>query len=399
MEKILIIVSIIGMVNGMIYYTDQKLNCSKTVTGTFCYNGPKFDQWGQYKSCAKQGTIAITFDDGPSEYTAHILDVLKKYNMKATFNIIGKKIRNYKDIIQRMADEGHQIASHTYNHVDLVNASVTQYEMEQFEIALIRENFNGVLSNQSIPHYIRAPHGFMAEDSIQVLRNMEYLPIHWGALTHDSDGVTAEDIVHIYYSHFGGLTGTGIYSDNLTMITQQHDTERNTSATMEAVANYLNSTFGARGVKFVTMAECLNNIQPMYYRTPRLQNDPTCANGIRGDNNACCPKSCGKCGGTGCSEQIGGADNCCSANIAQAKYSCDLSPAPCVIQTAPTSMEADPTCKNGIKKNNLCCLGTCDTCGGSGCSLYLGGSKGCCSASILNANMSCQTNPAPCVIY
>ncbi len=61
--------------------------------------------------------IAITFDDGPHPvYTPQILDILAKYNAKATFFVIGKKVDEHPDVIKRIVKEGHEVANHTYNH-------------------------------------------------------------------------------------------------------------------------------------------------------------------------------------------------------------------------------------------------------------------------------------------
>jgi peptidoglycan/xylan/chitin deacetylase (PgdA/CDA1 family) len=64
--------------------------------------------------------IALTFDDGPyPRATVSILNTLKKYNCVATFFVLGNRVPNYKNIIQRMADEGNEIGNHSYNHKQL----------------------------------------------------------------------------------------------------------------------------------------------------------------------------------------------------------------------------------------------------------------------------------------
>jgi len=62
-------------------------------------------------------TVYLTFDDGPSNRTVEILDILKKEDIKATFFIIGKEGEKEKDLLKRMADEGHSIGIHTYSHI------------------------------------------------------------------------------------------------------------------------------------------------------------------------------------------------------------------------------------------------------------------------------------------
>lgn len=67
--------------------------------------------------------IAITFDDGPSQYTPEILDSLKENNSAATFFVLGSQVNNNKDILIRMLEEGNQIGNHTYNHKKLTTIS------------------------------------------------------------------------------------------------------------------------------------------------------------------------------------------------------------------------------------------------------------------------------------
>jgi peptidoglycan/xylan/chitin deacetylase (PgdA/CDA1 family) len=67
-------------------------------------------------SCAVPGTIAVAFDDGPYIYTDQVLDTLAGSGIQATFFVNGNNyasIYDYASTIQRMIDEGHQVASHT----------------------------------------------------------------------------------------------------------------------------------------------------------------------------------------------------------------------------------------------------------------------------------------------
>lgn len=68
------------------------------------------------KNCATK-SVAITFDDGPNkEFTPKALELLKKYNAKATFFCIGKNVEQYPNIANQIVDEGHVIANHSFNH-------------------------------------------------------------------------------------------------------------------------------------------------------------------------------------------------------------------------------------------------------------------------------------------
>lgn len=65
----------------------------------------------------KNNEIAITFDDGPNpKFTPIVLDLLEKYNAKATFFCIGKHIALHPDIFNSILEKGHVIGNHTYSH-------------------------------------------------------------------------------------------------------------------------------------------------------------------------------------------------------------------------------------------------------------------------------------------
>lgn len=62
--------------------------------------------------------IALTFDDGPDDiYTPQLLDLLKKYRVKASFFVVGSKVKKHPEVIKRMNNEGHTIGIHHYNHI------------------------------------------------------------------------------------------------------------------------------------------------------------------------------------------------------------------------------------------------------------------------------------------
>ena len=61
--------------------------------------------------------VFLTFDDGPSkDVTPHILDILDKYNIKATFFVLGNRVKMYPDIVKQEYEAGHYIANHGYSH-------------------------------------------------------------------------------------------------------------------------------------------------------------------------------------------------------------------------------------------------------------------------------------------
>jgi len=76
-------------------------------------NGSSISKEGIYSG----KKVYLTFDDGPSKYTADILDILADYGVKATFFVIGKEDDYSKKMYQRIIDEGHTLGMHSYTHI------------------------------------------------------------------------------------------------------------------------------------------------------------------------------------------------------------------------------------------------------------------------------------------
>ncbi|MGE8080755.1 polysaccharide deacetylase family protein [Peribacillus loiseleuriae] len=73
---------------------------------------------GVTKKVQGENRIVLTFDDGPNpHYTPQLLDLLKRYGVKATFFVVGSKVKRNPNIIKRMHEEGHTIGIHHYDHI------------------------------------------------------------------------------------------------------------------------------------------------------------------------------------------------------------------------------------------------------------------------------------------
>ncbi len=310
------------------YYIDQKQNCTKPLLkNSYCYVGMQYDKNYQIKSCNKEGIMAFTYDDGPSPTnTPIILDILKKYNVKATFFIIGNKILKNKSIIQRMVDEGHQIGCHTYSHTFFTdpNVNITK-EILDWEDAFTRASFTGVLSGYKIPTIFRAPRGIITTEQTNIINSLGYDVVHWGILSDDSSSsTTSEFIFESLKSHFG----PGTKPELLKLIYQQHDTQTSTLNIQDELLNYITNYLTT--TKFDTISSCIEK-EP-YRDNPRLNNDPNCNTGILNTlKNVCCSNSCGTCGGNGCGNRVGGANGCCVNTILNSGVMCKYFTPPCIM--------------------------------------------------------------------
>lgn len=114
--------------------------------------------------CSKVPCVALTFDDGPSVYTSQLLDALKKENVKATFFVLGKSASVQKQTLKRMAEEGHNIGNHSYDHKDFRKISM---EEAKRQIQLTDEIITGITGEK--PRYFRFPYGAHTKENLSMV--------------------------------------------------------------------------------------------------------------------------------------------------------------------------------------------------------------------------------------
>ena len=110
---------------------------------------------------SKTSCVALIFDDGPSVYTSKLLDILKEEDVKATFFILGKSAAVQKQTLRRMAQEGHNIGNHSYDHKDFSKISTEEATKQISLTDDIAEEITG-----SKPYYFRFPYGAYTKDKL-----------------------------------------------------------------------------------------------------------------------------------------------------------------------------------------------------------------------------------------
>lgn len=133
--------------------------------------------------CTNKSHVALTFDDGPYIYTEQVLDVLDQYNAKATFFITGNNMgkgqidnvsTGYPQLLRRMHDSGHQIASHTWTHQNLTNMTTQQRQNQMYYNEMAFRNVLGFF-----PTYMRPPYSECDDNMENMLADMGYHIIYY----------------------------------------------------------------------------------------------------------------------------------------------------------------------------------------------------------------------------
>lgn len=107
-----------------------------------------------YRGCRDRRSIALTFDDGPSESTPRILEILACYGIPATFFLCGVNVLRLPSVARRLGSAGHEIGNHTYSHDALHFRAPAAIYRELFDAQRAIEGECGVS-----PRLFRAPFG------------------------------------------------------------------------------------------------------------------------------------------------------------------------------------------------------------------------------------------------
>jgi len=134
--------------------------------------------------------IAITFDDGPHPvHTAEILEMCARKNIRATFFVVGRRVRKYPEIAARIAGEGHDIGNHTDRHVPL---SLFPPSMIRRELAVTHDLV--VRAAGKAPALFRPPMGWFNGLVVREAVRMGYRPVIGSIDPHASRNPGAEEI-------------------------------------------------------------------------------------------------------------------------------------------------------------------------------------------------------------
>ena len=125
--------------------------------------------------------VYFTFDDGPHpEFTPQILNILKSYNLKATFFLIGENVLKYPQIVSQIYEQGHTVGLHSYSHKNLIFKSRKQLLYELLQPQKIIKNIIGFR-----PPLFRPPFGKFTPRLIKLCREVKLTMVMWTIMSYD----------------------------------------------------------------------------------------------------------------------------------------------------------------------------------------------------------------------
>jgi peptidoglycan/xylan/chitin deacetylase (PgdA/CDA1 family) len=135
--------------------------------------------------------FALTYDDGPNDPdTFRLLEVLAKHEVRATFFLIGRFVRQRPDIVRAIAAAGHLVGNHTMSHPLLVTRSPSEVRRQLAGCNAALEDALGHAVT-----YFRPPHGGRRPDVLRAARELGLKPVMWNAMGYDWKPTTAETVL------------------------------------------------------------------------------------------------------------------------------------------------------------------------------------------------------------
>lgn len=182
--------------------------------------------------------LALTFDDGPMPDSKLVLDALKAHNARATFFVLGKNIEGHESILRRMADEGHQIGSHSWSHPHLEKLSASSVRSQMTRTMDKIEEITG----QKVT-MMRPPYGSTNRNARKVIEGLGLPIILWTVDSKDWASRNSEAVINVISSQ----------AENGAIILC-HDVWASTGKAMETLIPSLME----KGFQLVTVAELMS---------------------------------------------------------------------------------------------------------------------------------------------
>jgi peptidoglycan-N-acetylglucosamine deacetylase len=197
---------------------------------------------GQAKT--REKIVALTFDDGPSKtYTPQVLEVLKKYNVKATFFMCGAQAQYYPELVKQVSADGHEIANHSFSHPNLFKDRSKRGAPLVAEVVQMNQLIEKLTMIK--PAYFRAPYNYMGPETIKAVNDAGLIYVSWTFSLLDWEKPAPQVMVTAFTKKL--IPGT---------ILLLHDGGGNRTNTVAALPGIIEAA-KKKGYRFVTLGELL----------------------------------------------------------------------------------------------------------------------------------------------
>lgn len=187
--------------------------------------------------------VAFTFDDGPSENTAALLDALKERGARATFFVIGKQAEQHPELVARMAAEGHEVGNHSYSH-DGINITEPDDMIADYEkCSDLIEEYTG-----KRPTLMRAVGGTTVDSIHDYVKEQNLRLCGWVGGGDDYNQTDKDVVVNFYMDEEGNCT---ISDGDLVLLHENH------ASSVQAALELIDLLM-ADGYECVTVQELLD---------------------------------------------------------------------------------------------------------------------------------------------
>ena len=134
-------------------------------------------------------SVALTFDDGPSDDTVAILDMLCEQNLRATFFMVGRQVERYPEVVRRVIGEGHEVGNHSYSHPVYLYRSPRETRRQLKRAQDVINETAGVE-----PKLSRPPCGVRTPAYFSAAREMRLRTVQWSVAGFDWRRIGAAEI-------------------------------------------------------------------------------------------------------------------------------------------------------------------------------------------------------------
>lgn len=206
------------------------------------YFNEGFKLYPVYRVETNQKNVAITFDAAwGADKTEQILEVLKEFDVKATFFLVGMWVEKYEKETIKIHEAGHEIGSHSNTHPDMTKLSATQMDQE---LKYTNEVIQNVIGDT--PKLFRPPYGAYNNTLIERLENFEMRGIQWDVDTLDWKGYTPSQVI----------SRVNQYVQNGSIILCHNNAEHVVENT-----RLILTTLKNKGYNFVTVGELVKDVK------------------------------------------------------------------------------------------------------------------------------------------